>query len=136
MIKQTTIILPAKGRGFHIVTDEVIQALPALPDQGLLHLFMKHTSAGLCINENADPSVLEDFESIFNMLVPENLPFLKHTIEGPDDMPAHVKSVLCGDSVTIPITDGKLNLGIWQGIYYCEFRNKRSNREVVATIYG
>lgn len=136
MIKQTTIILPAKGRGFHIVTDEVIQALPALPDQGLLHLFMRHTSAGLCINENADPSVLEDFESIFNMLVPENLPFLKHTIEGPDDMPAHVKSVLCGDSVTIPITDGKLNLGIWQGIYYCEFRNKRSNREVVATIYS
>ena len=136
MIQQTTIILPPKGRGFHIVTDEVIKALPALPDQGLLHLFMKHTSAGLCINENADPTVLEDFESIFNMLIPENLPFLKHTIEGPDDMPAHVKSVLCGDSVTIPITDGKLNLGTWQGIYYCEFRNKRSNREVLATIYS
>ena len=136
MIKQTTIILPAKGRGFHIVTDEIREALPDLPETGLLHLFIKHTSAGLCINENADPSVLEDFESIFNKLVPENLPFLKHTIEGPDDMPAHVKSVLCGHSVTLPITRGKINLGTWQGIYYCEFRNKRSNREVVATIYS
>ena len=136
MIKQTEITLPALGRGFHIVTREILEAIPELPDQGLLHLFMKHTSAGLCINENADPTVLEDFESLFDHLVPENFPQLKHTIEGPDDMPAHVKSVLCGNSVTLPITDGQLNLGIWQGIYYCEFRNQRHERKVVATIYS
>lgn len=136
MIEQKTLTLPTKGRGFHLVTEEILEALPPLPDKGLLHLFMKHTSAGLAVNENADPTVLEDFESIFNMLVPENLPFLKHTIEGPDDMPAHIKSVLCGDSITIPITDGKLNLGTWQGIYYCEFRNQRHSRRIVATIYS
>lgn len=136
MIQQKTIILPAMGRGFHIITDEILEALPELPSAGILHLFIKHTSAGLCINENADPTVLEDFESFFNKIVPEGMPFLKHTIEGPDDMPAHVKSVLCGHSVTLPISRGKINLGTWQGIYYCEFRNKRSNREVVATIYS
>lgn len=136
MIKQLQITLPALGRGFHIVTNDILDALPALPDQGLLHLFMKHTSAGLCINENADPTVLDDFETLFNHLVPEDFPHLKHTIEGPDDMPAHVKSVLCGDSVTIPITDGQLNLGTWQGIYYCEFRNQRHSRKIVATIYS
>lgn len=136
MIEQKTLTLPTKGRGFHLVTEEILEALPPLPDKGLLHLFMKHTSAGLAVNENADPTVLEDFESIFNMLIPENLPFLKHTIEGPDDMPAHIKSVLCGDSITIPITDGKLNLGTWQGIYYCEFRNQRHSRRIVATIYS
>lgn len=136
MIEQKTLTLPTKGRGFHLVTEDILKALPQLPDKGLLHLFMKHTSAGLAVNENADPTVLEDFEAIFNMLVPENLPFLKHTIEGPDDMPAHIKSVLCGDSITIPITDGRLNLGTWQGIYYCEFRNQRHSRRVVATIYS
>ncbi|MBY5957827.1 secondary thiamine-phosphate synthase enzyme YjbQ [Membranicola marinus] len=136
MITQTQLTLPALGRGFHIVTDDIVKALPNLPDQGILHLFMKHTSAGLCINENADPTVLEDFETLFNHLVPENFPNLKHTIEGPDDMPAHVKSVLCGDSVSIPITDGRLNLGTWQGIYYCEFRNQRHSRKIIATIYS
>ncbi len=135
MITQKEITLPALGRGFHIVTREILRELPELPEQGLLHLFMKHTSAGLCINENADPTVLEDFESLFCNLVPENFPGLRHTIEGPDDMPAHVKSVLSGNSLTIPITGGRLNLGTWQGIYYCEFRNQRHHRKVVATIY-
>ena len=136
MITQKEITLPALGRGFHIVTSEILNALPELPDQGIIHLFIKHTSAGLCINENADPTVLQDFETLFNHLVPENFSDLKHTIEGPDDMPAHVKSVLCGDSLTIPITDGRLNLGTWQGIYYCEFRNQRHSRRIVATIYS
>src|SRR5690606_30473665 len=135
MITQKEITLPALGRGFHIVTHEILRELPELPEQGLLNLFMKHTSAGLCINENADPTVLRDFEHLFNHLVPENFPGLQHTIEGPDDMPAHVKSVLSGNSLTIPITGGRLNLGIWQGIYYCEFRNQRHHRKVVATIY-
>lgn len=135
MITQKEITLPALGRGFHIVTHKILSELPTLPEQGLLHLFMKHTSAGLCINENADPTVLEDFERLFNHLVPEDFPGLRHTIEGPDDMPAHVKSVLTSHSLTIPITNGRLNLGTWQGIYYCEFRNQRHQRKVIATIY-
>lgn len=136
MIEQKQITLPALGRGFHLVTDVVTDALQDLPETGLLHLFIRHTSAGLCINENADSTVLEDFESMMNHIVPENLPFLKHTVEGPDDMPAHVKSVFTGHSVTIPITNHQLNMGVWQGIYYCEFRNQRSNRSVIATIYS
>ncbi len=99
-----------------------------------MHLFIQHTSAGLAINENADPSVRVDFEGFFNRLVPENLPFLTHTIEGSDDMPAHVKSVLAGGSVSIPITGGRLNLGTWQGIYLCEFRNNGGRRRLVATV--
>jgi secondary thiamine-phosphate synthase enzyme len=136
MIVQHEFRLPAYPRGFHLVTKEVLKALPKLPEQGLLHLFIKHTSAGLAINENADPSVLDDFESIFNHLVPENLPFLTHTLEGPDDMPAHIKSVLAGSSVSIPISQHQLNLGTWQGIYLCEFRNRGGNRSLVATIYS
>ncbi len=135
MIEQTTFTLRARGRGFHLVTDEILQHLPSFPSQGLLHLFMQHTSAGLTINENADPTVREDFEAIFNELVPENQPFYKHTLEGSDDMPAHAKSVLCGHSLTLPITNKQLNIGIWQGIYYCEFRNSRHHRKIIATIY-
>lgn len=135
MITQIELTLPPLGRGFHLVTHHVLRQLPELPSQGLLHLFIKHTSAGLCINENADPTVLEDFETLFNHLVPENFPGLRHTIEGPDDMPAHVKSVLTNHSLTIPITNGRLNLGTWQGIYYCEFRNQRHERKVVGTIF-
>ncbi len=136
MIKQTTISLPAFPRGFHLITREVINQLPVLPQTGVLHLFIKHTSAGLTINENADPSVRTDFESIFNKLVPENMSFLQHTLEGPDDMPAHIKTALTDTCLTIPITEGQLNLGTWQGIYLCEFRNRGGNRSLVATVVG
>lgn len=136
MIRQTTFSLPAFPRGFHLITREVLSSLPELPETGILHLFIKHTSAGLTINENADPSVRVDFESIFNKLVPENMPFLEHTMEGPDDMPAHIKTALTDTSLSIPITNGRLNLGTWQGIYLCEFRNRGGSRKLVATIVG
>ncbi len=135
MIRQVQISLPRHARGYHLITDQIIDQLPTLPEQGLFHLFIQHTSAGLTINENADPDVRADFESIFNHLVPENLPFLKHTLEGPDDMPAHIKAAMVGSSVTIPISGGQLNLGTWQGIYLCEFRNHGGNRRL-ATIYS
>jgi secondary thiamine-phosphate synthase enzyme len=134
MVKQTEFSLPAHPRGFHLITAEVLRQVGPLPTEGLLQLFIQHTSAGLAINENADPSVRVDFEGFFNRLVPENLPFLTHTFEGPDDMPAHVKSVLAGSSVSIPITSSRLNLGIWQGIYLCEFRNNGGRRRLVATV--
>jgi len=133
VIKQYEIILPSYPRGFHIITDLIVSQIE-LPETGLLHVFIKHTSAGLTISENADPDVRVDFESIFNKLVPENLPFLTHTMEGPDDMPAHIKSSLVGSSISIPITDGNLNLGTWQGIYLCEFRNNGGRRKLVITI--
>ena len=136
MISQQEIQLPAFARGFHIITDHVQQALDPLPETGILHLFIKHTSAGLTINENADPTVLDDFERIFNHIVPEDLPFIQHTMEGPDDMPAHVKSAMVGSSVSLPITKGQFNLGTWQGIYLCEFRNRSRQRTLVATIIG
>ncbi|MCO4755978.1 MAG: secondary thiamine-phosphate synthase enzyme YjbQ [Bacteriovoracaceae bacterium] len=136
MITQKTINLTPKARGFHLVTGEIIQRLDSLPDQGILHLFVQHTSAGITINENADPSVRADFSSSFNHLVKENEPFYTHTMEGPDDMPAHIKSALVGVETSIPITNGKLNLGTWQGIYLCEFRNHASSRKIVATIYS
>jgi secondary thiamine-phosphate synthase enzyme len=136
MIQQVEFSLPACPRGYHIITNEVLKNIPALPNTGILNLFIKHTSAGLTINEDADPSVRVDYENIFNTIVPENLPFLTHTIEGSDDMPAHIKATLVGSSVTIPITNRKLNLGTWQGIYLCEFRNRGGNRKVVATIYS
>ncbi len=136
MTTQTEIILPAYSRGFHLITPEVLSQLPNFPETGILHLFIKHTSAGLTVNENADPSVLHDYETIFNRLVPENMPGLTHTIEGPDDMPAHIKSSLVGSSVSIPITGGRLNLGTWQGIYLCEFRNRGGRRKLVATVLG
>ncbi len=135
-IEQTTFSLPPHPRGFHLITPMVMQSLPVLPEMGILQLFIQHTSAGLTINENADSSVLTDFEKVFNHLVPERLPFLTHTIEGPDDMPAHIKAALVGSSLNIPITSGRLNLGTWQGIYLCEFRNHGGRRSLVATIIG
>lgn len=136
MIQQIEIVLPPFDRGFHLITDLVVSLLPALPRAGLLHIFIKHTSAGICIGENADPTVLADFESFFNRLVPENQPYYLHKSEGSDDLPAHIKSVLSGMEISVPITAGKLNLGTWQGIYLCEFRNNAGNRKLVATING
>lgn len=135
-IVQKEFTLAPHRRGFHLVTDEVMRQLPPLPPTGLLHLFMKHTSAGLSINENADPDVQTDMESIFNRLVKEREPYYLHTCEGDDDMPAHAKCTLTGNSLTIPISNGRLNMGIWQGIYLCEFRNRASGRKIVATIIG
>lgn len=134
MWKQVEFDLQSRRRGFHLITGEILRNLPPLPEVGLLHLFIKHTSAGLSINENADPDVRMDMESIFNHLVKEREPYYQHTLEGNDDMPAHAKSSIIGTSVTIPITNGKLNLGTWQGIYLCEFRNYGGNRRMVATI--
>ena len=133
-MKQIEFSLPPFPRGYHVVTREIVSSLGPLPKIGMLHLFIKHTSAAITINESADPDVLTDFESIFNFLIPENLPFLTHTIEGPDDMPAHIKAALIGNSITIPITNHRLNLGTWQGIYLCEFRNRAHSRKLVATI--
>lgn len=135
MVHHYTIFLPAYARGYHIITDLILEKLPVLPKAGLFHLFIKHTSAALTINESADPDVRVDFEAIFNRLVPENLPFLTHTLEGPDDMPAHIKAALIGSSISIPIIDGRLDLGTWQGIYLCEFRNRARGRTLVATIH-
>jgi secondary thiamine-phosphate synthase enzyme len=134
MIFQTEITIQSYRKGFHLITREILQHLPPLPEKGLLHLFLKHTSAALTINENADPDVQMDMFEIFNRLVPENQPYYEHTLEGSDDMPAHAKSTLTGVSLLIPITNGHLNLGIWQGIYLCEFRNRGVNRTLVATI--
>lgn len=136
MIYQIEITLRPMSRGFHLVTGDIMRQLPKLPKTGLLHLFTKHTSCGLSINENCDLDVRIDMETIFNRLVPENSPDYQHTLEGSDDMPAHAKSVLSGVSLTIPITDGHLNLGTWQGIYFCEFRNYGGSRKIVATIMG
>ena len=135
---QKTISLSPHPRGFHLITNEIVESAPQMSQikTGLLHLFIKHTSASLTINEDADPTVRTDFESHFNHLVPENQPYYKHTFEGPDDMPAHLKTSLLGSSVSIPITKGKLALGTWQGIYLCEHRNHGGNRTLVATIQG
>ncbi|MDG1475614.1 MAG: secondary thiamine-phosphate synthase enzyme YjbQ [Vicingaceae bacterium] len=134
MIKQVEFSLPQYSRGFHIITTEILNHIEELPEMGVLHVFIKHTSAGLTINENADPTVLQDFENSFNHIVKENEPFYKHTFEGSDDMPAHIKSSMVGSSVSIPITNHQLNLGTWQGIYLCEFRNYGGSRKLVATI--
>ena len=128
--------LKARSRGFHLVTEEVLSHLPALPQAGLLNLFMKHTSCALSINENYDPSVRRDMEYIYNRLVPEGDARYVHTDEGEDDMPSHAKSSLTGVSLTIPITNGRLNLGTWQGIYLCEFRDYGGSRKLVATVMG
>jgi len=136
MIHQIEFALSPKSRGCHLITQEVMAHLPkVLPQTGLLNLFIKHTSCALSINENADPDVRLDMENILNNLIKENESFYEHTLEGADDMPAHAKSSLLGVSLTIPITDGHLNLGIWQGIYLCEFRNYGGFRKIVATIY-
>ena len=136
MIQQVELTLSAKNRGCHLVTREIIDRLPKpLPKIGLLNLFVKHTSCALSINENADPDVRSDMEKIMNHIVKEHEPYYDHVFEGADDMPAHAKSSLFGISLCIPITDGRLNLGTWQGIYLCEFRNYGGQRQIVATIY-
>lgn len=136
MIQQVEFALAAKHRGCHLVTREIINRLPEpLPKAGLLNLFVKHTSCALSINENADPDVRSDMEKIMNHIVRENEPYYDHVLEGADDMPAHAKSSLFGVSLSIPITDGRLNLGTWQGIYLCEFRDYGGPRRIVATIY-
>lgn len=136
MIQQVEFALAAKHRGCHLVTREIIDRLPKpLPKAGLLNLFIKHTSCALSINENADPDVRSDMEKIMNHIVRENEPYYDHVLEGADDMPAHAKSSLFGVSLSIPITDGRLNLGTWQGIYLCEFRYYGGPRRIVATIY-
>jgi secondary thiamine-phosphate synthase enzyme len=123
------------ARGFHLITEEVLRAIPQdWPRNGLLHIFIQHTSAGICINENADPTVLQDFEMVFDRMVPESGWPYRHTMEGPDDMPAHIKSVLCGTSVSIPFLEGQLALGIWQGIYLCECRNNGGRRTLVISL--
>ena len=136
MIQQIEITLPAYPRGFHLITDQIVNSIGELPNAGILHLFIKHTSAGITINENDDPTVREDFANSFDRLVKEREPFYKHTIEGDDDMPAHIKASLVGFAVSIPITNHNLNLGIWQGIYLCEFRNRAGQRNLTATLYS
>lgn len=136
MIEQSEIVLPARGRGFHLVTSFLEDQMPSLPDKGFVNLFLRHTSAALIINENADPTVRMDFESFISKLIPENDPVYKHTTEGPDDMPAHLKSSLFGQSVSIPVKGGRLNMGTWQGIYLCEFRNRSQRRKVTVTVFS
>ncbi len=136
MIEQTEFSLRPFPRGIHLITDDVLRQLPILPGKGLMNLLIKHTSAALALNENADPDVRHDLNAVFDRLVPENAPYYLHTDEGPDDMPSHVKSVIVGSSLTLPITGGRLNLGIWQGIYLCEFRDHGGPRTIVATITG
>lgn len=134
---QRSVHLPAARRGFHLVTHDILDAIPELGSVkvGLVNLFIQHTSASLTINENADPDVRIDFETAMNHAVPESLPYV-HTLEGPDDMPAHVKASMMGASLTIPVSDGRLQLGTWQGIYLCEHRNHGGGRRVVITVQG
>ena len=136
MWKQVEFSLRPRRRGFHLVTDEVLQHIPVLPQVGIVHLFIKHTSAALSLNENADPSVRADMEGIFDRLVREGESFYTHTLEGADDMPSHAKSSIVGSSVVIPVSKGRLNLGTWQGIYLCEFRDRGGSRRIVATVMG
>lgn len=138
MWTQYEIRLKPKSRGFHLVTDEILAQVVALRQikVGLMQVFIKHTSAALTINENADPTVRQDFESFFNRLVPEDEPYYRHTYEGSDDMPAHLKGSLLGNSLTLPITNGRLNIGTWQGIYLCEHRNHGGSRSLVVTLNG
>ena len=135
MIHQQLIVVPARCRGYHLITSMILKKLGELPDAGLLNLFIQHTSAALTINENADPSVRTDFESAVNRIVPEGASYYTHTLEAHDDMPAHVKSSLFGPSLTIPVRDGRLALGTWQGIYLCEFRDYGGDRRILATLY-
>ena len=136
MWKQIEIALAPKKRGCHLITSEIMRQLPELPKVGLMNIFIKHTSAALTINENADPDVQIDLAAILDRLVKEREPYYRHTMEGDDDMPAHAKASLIGPSLTIPISNGRLNLGTWQGIYLCEFRNYGGSRKIVVTITG
>ena len=135
---QKEIVIPSNGRGFHLITNVVVNQMPIISEYkiGLLHLFLMHTSASLTINENADPTVREDMETHFNMLAPEGQPYYKHTLEGPDDMPAHIKSSILGNTATLPIRNGELVLGMWQGIFLCEHRDSLQTRKLVLTLYG
>ena len=137
-IRQHELTLSPRRRGFHLITSEVEQAIPSFREiaGGIAHLFLKHTSAGLTLNENASPDVRQDMETIFNAIVPENRPEYRHTLEGSDDMPAHAKSSLLGTSLVLPITNGRFNLGTWQGIYLCEHRNHGGSRRLLVTILG
>lgn len=138
MWKQKQITSPSFPRGFHLITNFIVDKFPEIEDisVGLLHVFIMHTSASLTINEDADPTVRTDFEAHFNATIPENAPYYQHTFEGPDDMPAHLKSSILGSSVSIPITRGRLNLGTWQGIYLCEHRNRGGSRNLIITLTG
>ena len=135
---QKEITLSSRKRGFSLITQEIVSQIPEIEDyeSGLLHLFIKHTSASLTINENADSTVRGDMEAHFNQMVPENAPYYEHTFEGPDDMPAHLKSTIIGNSLTIPISSGHLELGTWQGIYLCEHRDSAGPRDIVITVQG
>ena len=135
---QKEIQLRAKSRGFHLVTDEILAQFSELREVkvGMLHVFIQHTSASLTVNENADPTVRKDFESYFNRTVKEDEPYYTHTLEGSDDLPAHIKSSLLGSSITLPVSDGRLNVGTWQGIYLCEHRNHGGSRRLVLTLQG
>jgi secondary thiamine-phosphate synthase enzyme len=135
---QREITLRPRPRGFHLVTDEVESAMPELRDVevGIAHLFIRHTSASLTLNENASPDVRRDFESWFNAVVPEDAPFWTHTIEGPDDMPAHIKASVLGPALTLPVTGGRFALGTWQGVYLCEHRDRGGARSLVVTVFG
>jgi len=136
--QQKELLLKPKPRGFHLITDEILAGLPEIRCYriGIAHIFIQHTSAALALNENVEPEVRADLEAHFNQLVPENAAHYTHNYEGPDDMPAHIKAVLIGSSVTIPITNGGLNLGTWQGIYLCEHRNRGGARRLVITLQG
>jgi secondary thiamine-phosphate synthase enzyme len=137
MVRHIHLQLEPRTRGFHLITDDILSALPAeWPSNGLLHVFIQHTSAGICINENADATVLTDFEMAFNRMVPEQGWPYSHTVEGPDDMPAHIKSVFCGSSITVPLVNGSIALGEWQGVYLCEFRNHGAGRKLVISLLG
>ncbi len=135
---QKQIYLRAHARGFHLITNEIVRQLPELGNFkiGIVHIFLQHTSAALTLNENADPTVRQDFEDYFNQVAPENAPYYRHTNEGSDDLPAHLKSSLLGNSLTIPIINGQLNMGTWQGIYLCEHRNQGGSRQLVITVNG
>lgn len=136
MVTQIELTLRPRPRGFHLVTAEIMGQLPTLPRTGIVNIFTKHTSCGLCINENCDPDVRTDMETVFNRMVPEGRAEYMHTLEGADDMPAHAKSAITGVSLCIPITEGRLALGTWQGIYLCEYRNYGGPRRLVVTIMG
>ena len=133
---QKEIILPVFKRGYHLITDLILSEMPEMKGNGILTIFIKHTSAGLTVNENADDTVREDFETVFNRLIPENQTYYKHIFEGADDLPAHIKASIIGNSVTIPVSDGHINLGTWQGVYLCEFRNRGGQRKLVLTFYS